>query len=67
MSYLARIPFRAIITTNYNNLLDGYVDPEVARDVQGGGGAPPAISNGVLNPQHNFEVQFTPKIATLNH
>ena len=56
LSYLARIPFRAIVTTNYNNLLDG----EVVADTQEGGtesagGATTAISKGALNPQHNFE------------
>jgi hypothetical protein len=56
LSYLARIPFRAIVTTNYNNLLDGEV---IAVTPQGGsesaGGATTAISKGALNPQHNFE------------
>lgn len=49
LSYLARIPFRAIVTTNYNNLLDGYPS------VESSGGTATAISQGALNPQHNFE------------
>ena len=49
LSYLARIPFRAIVTTNYNNLLDGYPS------VESPGGTATAISQGALNPQHNFE------------
>ncbi len=47
LSYLARIPFRAIITTNYNNLLDG--SPETAN------GTATTNSHGAVNPQHNFE------------
>ncbi len=55
LSYLARIPFRAIVTTNFNNLLDGDQSlPDVSQDASGGGAAT-AISKGILNPQHNFE------------
>ena len=49
LSYLARIPFRAIITTNYNNLLDGSPLVETAN------GTASANSQGSVNPQHNFE------------
>ena len=63
LSYLARIPFRAIITTNFNNLLDGdqsLPSPQAAAGAGSAGGAATAISKGVLNPQHNFEKILRP-------
>jgi hypothetical protein len=60
LSYLARIPFRAIVTTNFNNLLDGsHPSPDLSHDCSIGGAAT-AISKGILNPQHNFEKILRP-------
>ncbi len=62
LSYLARIPFRAIVTTNYNNLLDGDQCVTDTRETaaESSGGAATAISKGALNPQHNFEKILRP-------
>jgi flavodoxin len=67
LSYLARIPFRAIVTTNYNNLCVKNITPQslfenavinqcrLDGDMESAGEATTAISKGALNPQHNFE------------
>jgi hypothetical protein len=62
LSYLARIPFRAIVTTNYNNLLDGDQCTPDSQEAaaESAGGAATAISKGALNPQHNFEKILRP-------
>lgn len=67
LSYLARIPFRAIVTTNYNNLLDSDIPSLPSKEstasgdqASAGGGAATAISKGSLNPQHNFEKILRP-------
>ena len=45
LSYLARIPFKAIVTTNFSNLLDGY---------------PSSGTATALNPQHIYETILRP-------
>jgi hypothetical protein len=55
LMYLSRIPFRAIITTNYNNLLDG------DDDKKSGSNSAFALRAGSLNPDHNFEEILRPK------
>ncbi len=45
LSYLARIPFKAIVTTNFNNLLDGFPSGGTATS---------------LNPQHIYETILRP-------
>jgi hypothetical protein len=55
--YLSRIPFRAIITTNYNNLLDGDC---VSLD-KSSSNSTFALRAGNLNPDHNFEEILRPK------
>jgi hypothetical protein len=64
LSYLSRIPFRAIITTNYNNLLDG--DSEIPTfDSKGArlrSNSTYPMREGNLNPDHNFEEILRPKV-----
>ena len=68
LQYLSRIPFRAIITTNYNNLLDGDAEFFDAEKGAGGSGAQPRsnvtypLRDGNLNPLHNFEEILRPKV-----
>jgi hypothetical protein len=68
LQYLSRIPFRAIITTNYNNLLDGDANFSDAEAGAGGAGTQPRsnvtypLRDGNLNPHHNFEEILRPKV-----
>lgn len=58
--YLSRIPFRAIITTNYNNLLDG----DCESSDKSRSNSTFALRAGNLNPDHNFEEILRPKDRT---